>query len=282
MTEDKEPETESKSHKSRPKLRIGSWPVGRVVLAVFVGIAVAVLLVAAYIYAASPAAIRQPQMDHYHFRMQVVVNGKDLDFGQRPFQTPYEKGQCSAELATEPIHFHDQKGQFVHIHWNGVTGGLVLKNYGWNFIGGNGSALGYRLDQLPSIKRVPIHGKNLPEISGGSQFWVYTGDQNGYKKRSFGEFKNQDLEKFFGKKSKFMTTAINSGLGDWFFPKAHAHGGEVHSEHAGHETEEERLTRINNLLGNVVIFVQKTEPSAKEVESRFANLEPLSDSTCGG
>src|SRR5688572_28684725 len=68
----------------------------------------ALLLIAAlysgYVYAVSPASIRTPSMEHYHFRMQVIAGGKAVDFGKQRFQTPYEKGQCTAELSELPIH----------------------------------------------------------------------------------------------------------------------------------------------------------------------------------
>jgi hypothetical protein len=263
---------EKTTHKS--KSRWAKW--AQVVL-----IAAAVILILAGLvigtkYAASPASIRQPELDHYHFRMQIVIDGEPLNFGDSKFQTPYEKGQCSAELSNEPLHFHDNKDQFVHIHWNGMTGGLVLKNYGWDFVSGFSSTLGYRFDNLPKIKKVPVHGHVLPEAPETAKFWVYTGDDNGYQKRSFNDFKDQDLEKFFGKPSNLND---QSGWLDWLFPKASAHGSEVHAEH---ETDEERLTRINNLVGNVVIFEQDDEPSEEKIKERFANLLPLSDSTCGG
>jgi hypothetical protein len=45
---------------------------------------------------------------------------------------------------------------------------------------------------------------------------------------------------------------------------------------------EKELTEINNLIGNVVIFVQPTEPSDVQIKARFNNLEPLGLSACGG
>ena len=45
---------------------------------------------------------------------------------------------------------------------------------------------------------------------------------------------------------------------------------------------EEELKEINNLLGNVVIFVQSTEPTQEQIKKQFDVLEPLSPSTCGG
>lgn len=251
----------------------------------------AILLVPAaflgYLHASSPNIIRNPELEHYHFRMQILVNGKAENFADPKYQTGYSKDQCTADLPTEPIHFHDGKDQFVHIHWEGITGGMVMKYYGWNKIGGVPSALGYRFDDLKHIKKVPIHGNLLPSVPEDANYYVYVGDEKGYKEKSFQDWTNQDLEKFFGKTSNFPAHQTNShkfSLIDKLFPRAYAHGtlDDGHSDPANNETDQERLTRINNLLGNVVIFAQKDKPSDQQIKDRFNLLLPLSDSTCGG
>lgn len=240
-----------------------------------------------YVYASSPTVIRNPKLEHYHFRTQILVDGKAEDFGSKAYQTGYAKDQCNANLPEQPIHFHDNKDQFTHIHWEGMTGGMVMKYYGWNYIGGMDNALGYKLDKLSDPQKVTTHGDYLPDIPKDSQFYIYTGDETGYKKRSFEDWKNQDLEKFFGVTSNSPAHEENkqTSLLDKVFPKAAAHGTEDHSQTASNpdaETEEQKLTRINNLIGNVVIFVQKEAPSDKQIKDRFNDLEPLTDSTCGG
>ncbi len=243
-----------------------------------------VIFYAGYLYVASPAAIRKPTLDHYHFRMQVLVNGKAENFGTRKYQIGYAKDQCNANLPEQPIHFHDNKDQFVHIHWKGMTGGMVLKYYGWNFIGGMSNALGYKLDNLKDIQKVTTRGSYLPAIPKDAVFYVYVGDKNGYKEKSLHDFTHQDLEKFFGKASDFPAQTSNNQLttlSNGLFPKAYAHGDEDHSP-TTNKVEEERLARINNLIGNVVIFVQNHKPTDLEIADRFSMLEPLSDSTCGG
>jgi hypothetical protein len=124
--------------------------VGLLLLAVVVG---GVWLAAAYAF--SPAAIRHPARTHFHFRLQVINGGTPVNFAEDKFQTPFDTDNCSAALTREPIHFHDQLDQFVHIHWAGMTGGLLLKNYGWNFISGPDDTLGYRFDQFPRPARPP-------------------------------------------------------------------------------------------------------------------------------
>lgn len=241
---------------------------------------------AGYVYTSSPAVIRGPKLEHYHFRMQILVNGRAENFAEDKYQQDYAKDQCNAELPEQPIHFHDQKDQFTHIHWEGMTGGMVMKYYGWNYIGGINKALGYKLDDLSDIQKVNTHGNFLPAVPGDAEFYIYTGDENGYQEKSFDDWKDQDLEQFFGKTSNFPAHEQNQQASwlDQLLPKAMAHGGadDGNDGEPGEETEEQKLTRINNIIGNVVIFVQKDEPTEQQIKDRFNALEPLSDSTCGG
>lgn len=245
------------------------------------------ILFAGYVYAASPAVIRNPKFEHYHFRTQIIVNGKAENFAEDKYQQDYAKDQCNANLPEQPIHFHDGKDQFTHIHWEGMTGGMVMKYYGWNYIGGIKNALGYKLDDLGDIQKVNSHGNFLPAVPKDAQFYVYTGDENGYKERSFDDWKSKDLEEFFGVTSNSPAHETNKGksssLNNKLFPKAYAHGTANDADgDDGDETQDEKLTRINNLLGNVVIFAQKDKPTDQQVKDRFNDLEPLSESTCGG
>lgn len=242
----------------------------------FIGIAFSLFIVwLGSIFATSPESIRYPKFEHYHFRMQVIVDGKSENFGKKIYQTAESSASCDVKLTNTPIHFHDNKDQFVHIHWDDMTGGLVLKNYGWNFIGGSDTVLGYRFDNLTQVESTRIHSDSLPSIPRGVKYYVYAGNESSFVERSFDEFKSQDLETFFGKKSNLDTG--EQGLLNRLLPKVHAHDRESHTAN-GQKTPEE----INNLIGNVVIFVQKQRPSSEQVRGQFQKLEPLSNSTCSG
>jgi hypothetical protein len=257
-------------------------------------VAVAALMAAStvgYLYATTPVTVREPLMEHYHFRMQVVIDGKAENFGSDKYQAGYSKDNCNALLTDSPIHFHDNKDQFVHIHWEGMTGGQVLKHFGWNFIGGPDGAHGYRFDAGNRLVKVPIHGKDLPTRPDDTQYFVYVRNGEGYTEKKWQDFLDQDLEKFFGVTSNFPAHKLNQekrkssldSLRQWIAPTAYAHNGEDHGtpgEAASHDQTE--LKRINNLLGDVVIFVQKERPGESQITERFGKLEPLTDSTCGG
>jgi hypothetical protein len=205
--------------------------------------------------------------------MQILADGKAVDFGQEKFQVPLGQDACSADLTERPIHFHDRKDQMVHIHWDGMTGGMVLKNYGWDYIGGLNGALGYRFDTMPRPKKVPIMGTLLPAPSPDAELYIYTGDENGYKQRQPEDFLKKNLEDFFGKQSNIPGGNGQTGILERFFPKTYAHPG--HDENS-------ELQELNNLIGNIVIFTQKDRPSDKQVKDRFDKLEPLPESTCSG
>ena len=243
-----------------------------------VGIIFVYLLFVGYAYLASPVAIRNPSFQHYHLRLQILVNGKTENFGDKKYQVATPKDVCNVALAKEPLHFHDNKDQMLHVHWDGLTGGGILKYYGWNYVGGIDNALGFRFDQLPKIEKVMVHGRDLPAVPKDMKFYVFVGDTDGYKERNFNTFLHQDLEDFLGKQSNIPESS-NAGVNLWntLFPKAYAHDGHEHTC----ENEEE-LKRLNNLIGNIVIFAQKDKPSADQIKARFKNLEPLGTSTCAG
>lgn len=256
---------------------------------ILIAVTVLLLLPITYyglIFTASPETIRHPKLEHYHFRAQIIVDGKAENFADAKYQQGYSKDNCNVALPDQPFHFHDGKDQFVHVHWEGMTGGLFMKYYGWNYVGGLSGALGYRFDNVRHPLRVPIHGYDLPGKPAKNNFYIYTGDEKENMERSFDDWKDQDLEQFFGKTSNFPAHEINkqnSSFLNTLLPKVYAHGTPNDADgNDGSETDEEKLTRINNLLGNVVIFVQTEKPSEQQVKERFAKLLPLDDSTCGG
>ena len=255
-------------------------------LVIYAAITVAGLIVLAggfygLVYASTPAHIRQPTNQHYHFRAQIVVDSKSVDFSKDEFQEKYDATTCSAEVGGVPIDFHDKTDQLAHVHWNGMTGGEFLKYYGWNYIGGNNGVLGQRYDAGIVPTNVEIYGKLLPNVPEKANFYVYAGDASSYQQKSWNDFLQQDMEVFFNKKSSIgHNDEVSFNVLDWIFPKAYAHGGVV-DEHATNKSTKE-LEQINNLIGNVVIFVQQDKPSDAQIKAKFNNLVPLHESTCGG
>ena len=243
--------------------------------------AIAALAVFAVPYYTTPAHIRNPGFEHFHFRTQMIIEGESLDFGEDKYQQEYNGDSCGTEISTEPFHFHDYEDQMTHIHWDGMTGGEFLKFYGWNFIGGPDDSLGrwYEGNMFSSYQDVEIHGSVLPNLADDAKLFIYIGDENGYEEKDPEAFISQDLETFFGVSSNLNQ---DTSWMEWFFPVAYAHGGADDEHHEEFELTVDQLTRINNLVGNLVIFAQHEEPTPQQVQERFNNLQPLKDSACGG
>jgi hypothetical protein len=285
----------------------------------------------------TPINFALAKQDHSHFRMQYIFRGQAEDFGSPRYQVDYVKNICSGALTESPIHFHDNKNQIVHLHWQKVTGGEVLKFYGLNRIGGLDDFMGLKIDDLAKFKftPLPIHSKSLPKPTGDDKFWVYTGDKNSPQKRTIEDFTSQDIETFLGKNSKvridqeeyqkqkssleilqkYITGGINvdahTGIDHANQSDAQKHEAETklaEQEKANIErlnnaaatkitaqtnientssvvapvVTDEELKDINNLLGDVIIFVQPSEPTTDQVKARFEALTTLSKSVCGG
>jgi len=132
-------------------------------------------------WAASPQSIRHPVKDHYHFRMQVIVDGLSINFADSKYQTPVGSDICTAAITKQPFHFHDNLDQFVHVHWAGMTGGLLMKNYGWNQVGGPMGLLGYNFESLLKFHAVPVHQGSLPAPAKGDHYYIYTGTDESFQ-----------------------------------------------------------------------------------------------------
>lgn len=276
---EKQPTSESSAKEAPGKIqkaRPGALKLLRIGILCLVAVFLVVSILA---YTVTPAAIRKPSYQHYHLRLQVSADGTAVDFSKAAFQEGYSKDNCNADLTAHPFHFHDSRDQLAHVHWDHMTGGLLLKYYGWNYIGGPSNTLGYRFDRLPKVSSVPIHGEVLPKLAQGDQLYVYTGDKDNYSLRNASDFLHQDFEQFLGKQSNLGNDGQTSFL-DKLFPKAYAHSGEHHDSTDNHS--EADLEAVNNLLGNIVIFAQKDKPSDAQVKDRFDHLIPLEASTCGG
>jgi hypothetical protein len=220
----------------------------------------------------NPKNLAYPQIDHSHFRLIIIKEGQIVDTSGKDFQEEYVKDVCSTGITKSPIHFHDSKAQIIHLHWQNITGGQVLKYYGSNLIGGPSDNIGYRLDKLEKGPvKVTTHSQALLNLDTKSKFWIYSGDQKEYKNRSLEEFLNKDLETFFGTQSSVKKSSKLT-----LIPESKAHNGVDDGD------SEAELLELNNLLGNVVIFYQEKEPKDLDIKNQFNNLEPLAKSVCGG
>lgn len=256
------------------------------------------------VYGATPENIRNPEFEHLHFRMQLFIDGKYVDFSQPEFQEEYVKGTCTTDLTETPIHFHDGVDQLVHIHWKGITGGQVLKYYGLNYVGGFNDTLGYANTPDSGFwpKRIAIKDKLLNKPSAGKKAHIYVVEDYESKKlvkKSLDKFLNKSIEEFFGKTSTIQSNNSNK-LTNPFAIKANAHITDTPHDHDENgqpvddkKTEttsnsdkkalsQEELKEVNNLVGDVLIYFQNDVPTNEELGSQMEEFKDLQPSVCGG
>jgi hypothetical protein len=246
--------SQKKSHKKPKKTTLSPK-----VLYLLGGLVAMFLLVAVAPNFAMPSHLRSPVVAHYHFRMQLFIDGEYIDFSQPAFQEDYTEGVCDG-LTETPIHFHDGVGQYVHIHWVGITGGEVLKYYGLNRIGGLDQTLGYRFDRQ-FFERVPILTNELPQTN--DKIWIYQIKGDEAILRSEREFLSQDLEEFFGVKSSLTLQREEAAQDDELFNvlSTNVYAHPEHGDDGKKEFTEDELKDLNDVLGDILVFVQDQEPS---------------------
>ncbi len=221
--------------------------------------------------------LNNPTLAHYHLRLQVFENEKKVDFSKPNYQQEYSKDNCNAKLPNEPLHFHDGNGQLLHVHWQGITGGEVLKYYGYNAIGGLPNTLGFRFDSFPQTTTIPTKGINDTSVSSSTgNIHVYIGRQDGYYKASSIDFLFKDLEIFL-KKSKKRIQDEQSKTSSFISIPIAAQDTTLNAP-----LNETELNEINELIGNVVVYIQTNEPKPDDIQEAFNNLTPLTASICGG
>jgi hypothetical protein len=75
----------------------------------------------------------QPHNAHYHANFAVYINGQRYDFSQSKYME--EVAGCNVSKDVQPkqrAHMHNNVGDLVHVHDQGVTWGHFFTNIGWN------------------------------------------------------------------------------------------------------------------------------------------------------
>lgn len=296
--------------KGSKKVLLSRWFISLVLLLLLV-----VLPIVVFLFVINPSVIRSPKVAHHHFRMQLYVEGANVNFSGGDFQETFEKGICDGGITDTPIHVHDNKDQYIHIHWKNITGGQVLKYYGLNrtdiiddFMGVTFRENWYKPELLE------VRSKGIPKSS--KNIFIYQVKDGEAVKRDKNDFLYQDLEKFFGQKSSLTLEQEDAKTDSSLFGiKALAHGiaredlpagipgqtneTQITGTSEGGDpliirpveqeiqtvkivTDEKELKKLNDVIGDVIIFVQDEEPTSEQVNDKLDDFVQLEASSCGG
>ncbi len=247
-------------------------------------------LFVALVAISNPDNIAYPEYEHAHIRLSFSYNGVEENFASDKYQEGYSKDQCESGITKTPLHFHDKKNHILHLHWQAITGGQILKYYGLNKIDWFDSYIGIRAskDEEVNLSLIPIHAKALPKLTNEDKLWIYSGSNEKFELKSTDDFLQKDIETLLGIKSTIKESLDNEKKQSFKLLTANAHSTDDDKETKTQNqnntitNNQEELKKINNLLGDIVIFAQPEKPSDEKVKEKFSNLEPLSESTCGG
>jgi hypothetical protein len=215
----------------------------------------------------------------YRLRIDLIVDGKAVSFQDDEYQS--KELTCANASSVLPMSFQEKKGHILTVHWQGITGGEVLKYYGLNKIGGLDNVLGYRLDTLPNIQAVNTKQTTIPKPSSNSNIYVYTGRANDIKAANSIDFLTQDLEVFLKKsKHRLDKQGLVQKYNQSIAVTAQTSVPKTTTTTLSPIITDAQLNEINDSIGNIVVFFQEKEPDYETVKSRFDALTPLSASGC--
>ena len=174
--------------------------------------------------------------------------------------------------------FHRGQDQWLHLYWQGLSGGSLLRNYGYQNTSPFEGYLGVDLREFPKIKPVPIHTDLLPEPTSAEQLYVYSGNENGYRRRDVTAFINQDLEQFLKPSVDSQVSTFPNQLDTLLQAPARPAGPkkeeDLESFLAAPKDRGFLITDLSSVkfLGNIVVFLQDKEPTSAAVSQRFSTL----------
>jgi hypothetical protein len=220
-----------------------------------------------------------PVGTYYRIRLQVIIDSIPVNFSEGSFKSQGSNTDpCGEKLTKEPVYIETDKSQILRVHWEGITGGEILKYFGLNYIGGFDDTLGYRFDKAPSISPIKIHGSNISKPNINNKMYIYKGNQQDFFQVEQQDFLFQDLE-FILKKSKIRQKhdSLNKNS---IFGNIPVFGENSDQLNLNPQFTEGQLNELNNLIGNLVVFIQPGKPTTDQVAERFSKLEPLSSTVC--
>ena len=225
------------------------------VIGISIGIIIfTTLFVGIFFTSISPLHISFPKSTHSHFRLQIWHHGEQINFSDETFQTPYNPLVCDQNITETPIHFHDSQKEIVHLHWKGITGYDVLKNYGWNNNAFNlmKTIQGIRFDEFPHIHVVHSQKSVLPEVKDDEDVFIFIKRGESISTLTLKEFLKTHLESYFMEEYKTKNNM------------------------------QEHMIPDNTPLGDVLILIQSNAPTNEEVQQYLSNFHEEMSRSCNG
>lgn len=220
-----------------------------------------------------------PRYEYAHIRMRLFVQGTEVDVQDLFSEYTLYRGACSGDVQRAPMSSVKKDPHSVRLMWKGLTGQDLF-----TFLGIAAhhqpvpKSLGYALGApFPTSVPIPAHTQTLPEATNTNTF-IFVRSGEGFIERPLSWWLKNSLEKNMGRNSQIKLT--------WSTDIASAHEEETEINTSSTDPfvlaqEQEEARMLNNILGDVVIFLDEPErPSDKEIENIFSTFPLITGGLC--
>jgi uncharacterized protein YneF (UPF0154 family) len=211
-----------------------------------------------------------PVFTNYHLRLQLINNGQIVSISGQNDERTNEFKVCDLTLLNRPIYQNSFNSELFQVSWEGITGGEILKYYGLNLVGGFDDVLGYRVKKNFGVEAIkPFQGNGI-SVSKKSKVFAYFKRQDGYEKLDQLDFLFKDIE-LAVKKSNIRLEREHAKTPGLF-------GIRVFAEEKPKIEQQEFESKLSldyDLIGNIVVFFEESEPTEDRIIDRFNNFIPL-------
>jgi hypothetical protein len=224
----------------------------------------------------SPKHITYPKNELLLARIDIYVDGESVNLNST--QTDFTQNACDAkDLKSHPISFYSGYKNLAFINWGNTTGRTVLKNYGFQNQGPFRGFLGVRLDKFPQINPVPIESDIIKEPNIPYNIYVYTGNSTAFIKRNSDDFLAHNLKDFlFNNLQSNSTFNLNTFAQDSSSSKPIILNNSLSEE----IIVEDELKIDSKFGGNMLVFVQNSQPTNELVSAKFLDFSDSIQNPC--
>lgn len=234
-----------------------------------------------------------PKTTHTHAMIKFYNNGSIYKTNLFNAMSPSDQTLCSGLITSEPIHFHDNVEDIIHLHWDNITGGQVLKYLGANYIGGFNNLMGIRLDRLNKYKITPIYTKDKalkPYPESLVKIYIKKVSSTNYEKVSLSDFIKLELSSL---DPSYKPTAINNNIlsnpKNYLWSKARAHNdeGDLDGDGSSSNSSQSKASKPSSLssvaLPHILFYTNQVDDiSEEQLQKDDASFTSTIDSQCNG
>jgi hypothetical protein len=243
---------------------------------------------------ASPMSVSFPKKETSQIRLLLSIDGNQTNFSTPQFQKPISQ-LCNQDISPYPIGAYNQSSQVLNLHWKDMTGSNILRYYGFNNKGPFKGYMGVNLTNFPNYEAVPILGELLPAPKEDYNYFVYTGNQYSYTQRKRSEFLNKSITDLLDSSNSSKNSIISINTNAQVSKEKNENidkeiiinqtppipvSSEESSQPSSIQTPAQPKPEEDTVLGTIVVFIQKNEPTQEQVMLKFTNLEQAPVNLC--